>query len=172
MTRLRSVLTAFRTRRGDEHAACATTLGYGPRYLHSTGQLHKGGPNTGVFLIVTADAGRRTWRFRASRIHLACWNMAQALGRLPVARTAPAAGLCTCTCPSRDPDLLRRVVQRSALARLVFGEILQRFSLPYVVHRPVYFVSFNVATGTIAVGARPGQRRPRARARRPKRPSS
>ena len=33
----------------------ATTLGYGPRYLHSTGQLHKGGPNTGVFLIVTAE---------------------------------------------------------------------------------------------------------------------
>ncbi len=31
----------------------ATTLGYGPRFLHSTGQLHKGGPNTGVFLQVT-----------------------------------------------------------------------------------------------------------------------
>jgi hypothetical protein len=28
----------------------ATTLGYGPRYLHSTGQFHKGGPNTGLFL--------------------------------------------------------------------------------------------------------------------------
>lgn len=28
----------------------ATTFGYGPRYLHSTGQLHKGGPKTGVFL--------------------------------------------------------------------------------------------------------------------------
>jgi hypothetical protein len=28
-------------------------LGYGPRYLHSTGQLHKGGPPTGVFVIVT-----------------------------------------------------------------------------------------------------------------------
>jgi glucose-6-phosphate isomerase len=28
----------------------ATTLGYGPRYLHSTGQYHKGGPNNGVFL--------------------------------------------------------------------------------------------------------------------------
>jgi len=27
-----------------------TTAGYGPRYLHSTGQLHKGGPNTGLFL--------------------------------------------------------------------------------------------------------------------------
>jgi len=35
---------------------CATMLGYGPRYLHSTGQLHKGGPNTGVFLVVTAPA--------------------------------------------------------------------------------------------------------------------
>jgi transaldolase/glucose-6-phosphate isomerase len=28
----------------------ATTLGYGPRFLHSTGQLHKGGPNSGLFL--------------------------------------------------------------------------------------------------------------------------
>jgi hypothetical protein len=33
----------------------ATTLGYGPRYLHSTGQLHKGGPDTGVFLQVTDE---------------------------------------------------------------------------------------------------------------------
>ena len=33
----------------------ATTLGYGPRFLHSTGQLHKGGPDTGVFIQVTAD---------------------------------------------------------------------------------------------------------------------
>jgi len=28
----------------------ATTLGHGPRFLHSTGQLHKGGPNTGLFI--------------------------------------------------------------------------------------------------------------------------
>jgi hypothetical protein len=37
----------------------ATTVGYGPRYLHSTGQLHKGGPPTGHFLQIiepgTAD---------------------------------------------------------------------------------------------------------------------
>jgi len=33
----------------------ATTVGYGPRFLHSTGQLHKGGPNTGVFLQITSD---------------------------------------------------------------------------------------------------------------------
>mgnify|MGYP003623076615 CR=1 FL=1 len=35
----------------------ATTLGYGPRYLHSTGQLHKGGPNTGVYLILSDELG-------------------------------------------------------------------------------------------------------------------
>ncbi len=35
----------------------ATTLGIGPRFLHSTGQLHKGGPNTGVFIQITADDG-------------------------------------------------------------------------------------------------------------------
>ncbi|HYL69914.1 MAG TPA: hypothetical protein VEY89_01255, partial [Candidatus Dormibacteraeota bacterium] len=33
----------------------ATTLGFGPRFLHSTGQLHKGGPNTGVFIQITCD---------------------------------------------------------------------------------------------------------------------
>ncbi|MGD8552988.1 MAG: bifunctional transaldolase/phosoglucose isomerase [Anaerolineales bacterium] len=33
----------------------ATTVGYGPRFLHSTGQLHKGGPNNGLFLQFTAD---------------------------------------------------------------------------------------------------------------------
>ena len=33
------------------------THGYGPRYMHSTGQLHKGGPNTGLFLQVIDDPG-------------------------------------------------------------------------------------------------------------------
>ncbi len=33
------------------------THGYGPRYMHSTGQLHKGGPNTGLFLQVVDDQG-------------------------------------------------------------------------------------------------------------------
>lgn len=35
----------------------ATTVGYGPRYLHSTGQFHKGGPPAGVFLELTATGG-------------------------------------------------------------------------------------------------------------------
>jgi transaldolase/glucose-6-phosphate isomerase len=36
---------------------CVVTHGFGPRYLHSTGQLHKGGPNTGLFLQVVEDYG-------------------------------------------------------------------------------------------------------------------
>ena len=35
----------------------ATTSGYGPRYLHSTGQLHKGGPNSGAYLILADQGG-------------------------------------------------------------------------------------------------------------------
>ena len=33
----------------------ATTMGYGPRFLHSTGQLHKGGPGSGLFLQLTGE---------------------------------------------------------------------------------------------------------------------
>jgi len=36
----------------------ATTVGFGPRFLHSTGQLHKGGANNGLFLVITADPVR------------------------------------------------------------------------------------------------------------------
>ncbi|PWH15627.1 MAG: transaldolase [Anaerolineae bacterium] len=35
---------------------CATTVGFGPRFLHSTGQLHKGGADNGLFLQITADS--------------------------------------------------------------------------------------------------------------------
>ena len=36
----------------------ATCLGFGPRFLHSTGQAYKGGPPTGVFLQITCDDAR------------------------------------------------------------------------------------------------------------------
>ena len=36
---------------------CVVTHGLGPRYLHSTGQLHKGGPNSGIFIQVVDDTG-------------------------------------------------------------------------------------------------------------------
>ena len=47
---LRDVRTVIRDR-----LRVATTAGFGPRFLHSTGQLHKGGPATGRFLQITAD---------------------------------------------------------------------------------------------------------------------
>ena len=39
----------------NERHGIATTTGYGPRFLHSTGQLHKGGPESGLFLQLTAE---------------------------------------------------------------------------------------------------------------------
>ena len=47
---LQSVRMAVRNKK-----RVATCLGFGPRFLHSTGQAYKGGPNTGVFLQVTCD---------------------------------------------------------------------------------------------------------------------
>ena len=43
--------------RARAETECVVTHGLGPRYLHSTGQLHKGGPNTGLFLQVVDDPG-------------------------------------------------------------------------------------------------------------------
>ena len=43
--------------RARRETGCVVTHGLGPRYLHSTGQLHKGGPNTGLFLQVVDDPG-------------------------------------------------------------------------------------------------------------------
>jgi glucose-6-phosphate isomerase/transaldolase/glucose-6-phosphate isomerase len=40
-----------------EHTKATTTFGYGPRFLHSTGQFHKGGPRTGRFLQLLHDGG-------------------------------------------------------------------------------------------------------------------
>jgi glucose-6-phosphate isomerase len=54
---MRRELQALRLDLRDRHRV-ATTLGFGPRYLHSTGQAHKGGPNSGVFFLITDDAQR------------------------------------------------------------------------------------------------------------------
>ena len=41
-----------------DHTRAATSLGFGPRFLHSSGQAYKGGPNKGVFLQITCDDAR------------------------------------------------------------------------------------------------------------------
>ncbi|MFC1911739.1 glucose-6-phosphate isomerase [Chloroflexota bacterium] len=51
------VLNDLRTKVMKQYRV-ATTMGYGPRLLHSTGQLHKGGPDNGLFLQITVDHAR------------------------------------------------------------------------------------------------------------------
>lgn len=62
-----------------ERLGIATTFGYGPRFLHSTGQLHKGGPNTGLFLQITQDH-RDSGPIAGARYNFAQLNRAQYLG--------------------------------------------------------------------------------------------
>jgi glucose-6-phosphate isomerase len=53
--RFEGVLASLRAASSSK-TGCASMFGYGPRYLHSTGQLHKGGADNGVFIIIAADA--------------------------------------------------------------------------------------------------------------------
>jgi hypothetical protein len=59
----------------------ATTFGYGPRFLHSTGQLHKGGSNRGAFIQITADP-RRDLEIPGEPYTFGTLIRAQALGDL------------------------------------------------------------------------------------------
>lgn len=113
--RFSAALQEFRSAVGRD-AACATMLGYGPRYLHSTGQLHKGGANNGVFLILTADVSQDL-PIPGEPYSFAVLQMAQALGDFyaldRTGRRALHAHL-----PARDPDLLRRLCDRIRRGRL------------------------------------------------------
>jgi hypothetical protein len=63
-------------RRATGHA---TTHGVGPRYLHSTGQYHKGGPNTGLFVLITGVDATRT-QVPDQQYSFSSLKYAQALG--------------------------------------------------------------------------------------------
>jgi glucose-6-phosphate isomerase len=96
-------LGAFRTAVRDRTRA-ATMFGYGPRYLHSTGQLHKGGPNTGVFLVISATP-REDVPIPGEPFSFGTLELAQALGDFQsldaTERRALHAHL-----PSQDPALV------------------------------------------------------------------
>jgi glucose-6-phosphate isomerase len=62
-----------------DRTRAATMFGYGPRYLHSTGQLHKGGPNTGVFILISATP-RQDVVIPGEPFSFATLEQAQALG--------------------------------------------------------------------------------------------
>lgn len=65
----------------------ATTSGYGPRFLHSTGQLHKGGPDGGVFLQITSEGGE-TVEIPGASYDFATLKDGQAAGDLAALRAS------------------------------------------------------------------------------------
>jgi len=71
---LRTIRTTLRDRFG-----VATTIGYGPRFLHSTGQLHKGGAANGVFIQLSCDDARDL-SIPGERFGFSTLKAAQALG--------------------------------------------------------------------------------------------
>jgi glucose-6-phosphate isomerase len=75
---INEVLLGLRTVVRD-HTRCATTDGYGPRFLHSTGQLHKGGPDTGVFFQLIAP-DRTDFAVPGEAYTFGILKQAQALG--------------------------------------------------------------------------------------------
>ena len=84
----------------------ATTLGYGPRFLHSTGQLHKGGPDTGIFLQLTAAEGPDL-DIPGERYSFGTLRRAQADARghqseLPTAAREIEHRECHCSAPDRN----------------------------------------------------------------------
>jgi hypothetical protein len=64
----------------------ATTFGYGPRFLHSTGQLHKGGPPVGRFLSLICDSDADV-EIPGEPFSFRTLKKAQALGDLETLRT-------------------------------------------------------------------------------------
>jgi glucose-6-phosphate isomerase len=106
-SRFDPVLQEFRGRVAAR-TGCATMFGYGPRYLHSTGQLHKGGANTGVFLIVTADVAEDV-PIPGEAFSFGTLEMAQAVGDFQSLDRA-ARRVLHVRLPRRDPDLLRHVL--------------------------------------------------------------
>ena len=89
----------------DELAAVSgrpVTFGWGPRFLHSTGQFHKGGPAIGVFLQVTA-ASATDLAIPERPFTFGELISAQAAGDAQVLAATTAARSCACTSPSAPP---------------------------------------------------------------------
>ena len=76
------------------------TFGWGPRFLHSTGQYHKGGPSTGVYLQVTGQP-EADLAVPGPAVHLPRVPDRPGGRRRPGARRARAARCCGCTSPAR-----------------------------------------------------------------------
>ena len=86
----------------------ATMSSYGPRYLHSTGQLHKGGPNTGVYVLITAKTDHDL-NIPGQPFSFGTLELAQALGDFTSLGDTHRRALHV-HLPARDPRLLNDVL--------------------------------------------------------------
>ena len=107
-------LQALRTLVRDR-TRLATTVGYGPRYLHSTGQLHKGGPATPILILLT-DSGGEDLPIPGRPNDFGTLKMAQALGDLATLRAAHRRALWI-PLEGASPTAIARLTERLA-ARL------------------------------------------------------
>jgi glucose-6-phosphate isomerase len=88
----------------------ATMSAYGPRYLHSTGQLHKGGPNTGVFVLITAPP-REDVAIPGEQFSFGTLEFAQALGDFASLEASGRRGI-HIHLTAQDAPALTRVLDR------------------------------------------------------------
>ena len=91
-------------------SAKATSVGFGPRYLHSTGQLHKGGAPNGVFIIITADA-TEDLAIPGAPHSFGVLETAQALGDFQSLDRTGRRGLLV-RLPKRDAELFEKVANQ------------------------------------------------------------
>jgi glucose-6-phosphate isomerase len=101
-----AILDVRRAIRSKTHAA--STFGVGPRYLHSTGQYHKGGPNTALAFVITADDETET-EIPGSGYTFAVLKRAQALGDV---ETLEAHGRRTVRIHLQDANAAPRTIER------------------------------------------------------------
>jgi transaldolase / glucose-6-phosphate isomerase len=101
-------LNAMRTAVRDKTRA-ATMFGFGPRYLHSTGQLHKGGANSGVFLLITATP-REDLPIPGEQFSFGTLELAQAVGDFASLDAAGRRAL-HAHLPAPDRALLKELAQ-------------------------------------------------------------
>jgi transaldolase/glucose-6-phosphate isomerase len=91
-----------------EKTHLATTVGFGPRFQHSTGQLHKGGENNGLFLVITADP-KKDLEIPDEGLSFGTMEHGQALGDMEALENRDRRVL---HIHLDDPDLLPTLVQK------------------------------------------------------------
>jgi transaldolase/glucose-6-phosphate isomerase len=93
-----------------DRTRAATMFGFGPRYLHSTGQLHKGGPNSGVFLLVTATPREDVGPIPGEPFSFGTLELSQAVGDFASLDRAGRRAL-HAHLPAPDRALLKELAQ-------------------------------------------------------------